>query len=99
MVRRFSLQDCRNGDSLFAKARQFYKGVGENIPDEMALICAVPGSDDLRFIGEGCEDEFRILRHPVMMGRCVPFKLNLSFSLFSVDVLSSEMLHIGCHSV
>ncbi|KAJ5594346.1 uncharacterized protein N7459_000554 [Penicillium hispanicum] len=57
-VRLFPLEGC-DMKTLFKKAREFYNEA--KVDAEMGLWCKVPGQLEQRYIGEGCEDEFKIL--------------------------------------
>jgi hypothetical protein len=59
MTRCFSVGDCENVDVFFQKAREFYRGASK--ASSMALACQIPDVEGIRYIGEGCQDEFRIL--------------------------------------
>ncbi|KAJ5624385.1 hypothetical protein N7510_000694 [Penicillium lagena] len=59
MTRCFSVEDCENVDVFFKKAREFYRSARK--ASSMALACQIPGVAGIRYIGEGCQDEFRIL--------------------------------------
>ncbi|KAJ5772246.1 hypothetical protein N7520_002775 [Penicillium odoratum] len=58
-VRIFSFNEQMDSGQIFKKAREFYQDI--KAPSEMALLCKVPGQQELRYIGEGCDDEFDIL--------------------------------------
>ncbi|KAJ6114914.1 hypothetical protein N7486_000692 [Penicillium sp. IBT 16267x] len=58
-VRIFPFNDQTDSNAIFKKAREFYQDV--KMSQEMALLCKVPGQEELRYIGEGCADEFDIL--------------------------------------
>ncbi|KAJ5639626.1 uncharacterized protein N7484_007488 [Penicillium longicatenatum] len=58
-VRIFSFNDRIDSTDIFKKAREFYQDV--EISRKLALLCKVPGQEELRYIGEGCADEFDIL--------------------------------------
>jgi hypothetical protein len=59
MTRCFSVRDCENVDVFFKKAREFYRSARK--ASSMALACQIPGVEGIRYIGEGCQDEFHIL--------------------------------------
>lgn len=59
MTRCFSVGDCMNVDVFFQKAREFYRSSSK--ATSMALACQIRGVEGIRYIGEGCQDEFRIL--------------------------------------
>ncbi|KGO77370.1 hypothetical protein PITC_040240 [Penicillium italicum] len=46
---------------LFEKAREFYKGMDKRT----GLLCTVSGIKEVRYIGEGCVDEFDILQEDI----------------------------------
>lgn len=58
-VRIFAFNDQTDSRAIFNKAREFYQD--KDFFREMALLCKVPGQEELRYIGEGCDDEFDIL--------------------------------------
>ncbi|KAJ5538173.1 hypothetical protein N7494_007652 [Penicillium frequentans] len=58
-VRIFAFNDQTDSRAVFNKAREFYQD--KDYFREMALLCKVPGQEELRYIGEGCEDEFDLL--------------------------------------
>ncbi|KAJ5910021.1 hypothetical protein N7504_004664 [Penicillium tannophilum] len=58
-VRIFAFNDQTDSRAVFNKAREFYQD--KDFFREMALLCKVPGQEELRYIGEGCEDEFDLL--------------------------------------
>jgi hypothetical protein len=57
-VRVFKTNDAK---VLFEKAQQFYKGMG----NRTGLLCTVSGVEDVRYVGEGCIDEFDILQEDI----------------------------------
>jgi hypothetical protein len=57
-VRIFNTDDAK---IVFQKAREFYKGVDKRT----GLLCTVPGVEGVRYVGEGCVDEFNILQGDV----------------------------------
>ncbi|KAJ5114797.1 hypothetical protein NUU61_000556 [Penicillium alfredii] len=57
-VRYFPSEGCTVA-MFFKRAKEFYKGVDMSAP--FAVLCKVPGLEGIRYLGEGCEDEFRIL--------------------------------------
>ncbi|KAJ6178976.1 hypothetical protein N7519_009437 [Penicillium mononematosum] len=57
-VRVFKTNDAK---VLFAKAQQFYKGMGKRT----GLLCTVSGVEGVRYVGEGCFDEFDILQEDI----------------------------------
>ncbi|KXG46142.1 uncharacterized protein PGRI_049980 [Penicillium griseofulvum] len=57
-VRIFNTDDAK---LVFQKAREFYKG----IDNRTGLLCTVPGVEGVRYVGEGCVDEFNILQEDV----------------------------------
>ncbi|CAL5866037.1 uncharacterized protein PFLUO_LOCUS244 [Penicillium psychrofluorescens] len=59
MARCFSVGNCENVDIFFQKAREFYRSSSNAA--SMALACQIPGVEGIRYVGEGCQDEFRIL--------------------------------------
>ncbi|KAJ5116303.1 hypothetical protein N7456_000651 [Penicillium angulare] len=58
-VRVFPFNDKTDIDTLFKKARQFYQDVSWT--PETALLCRVPGEDEMRYIGAEDEEEFTLL--------------------------------------
>ncbi|CAG8898840.1 unnamed protein product [Penicillium egyptiacum] len=57
-VRVFKTDDA---NVLFGKAQQFYKGMDKRT----GLLCTVSGVDGVRYVGEGCVDEFDILQEDI----------------------------------
>ena len=57
-VRVFKTNDAK---VLFEKAQQFYKGMEKRT----GLLCTVYGVEGVRYVGEGCVDEFDILQEDI----------------------------------
>ena len=57
-VRVFKTNDAK---VLFEKAREFYKGV-DNLT---GLLCTVSDLEGVRYVGDGCVDEFDILQEDI----------------------------------
>ncbi|OQE38439.1 hypothetical protein PENCOP_c008G07571 [Penicillium coprophilum] len=57
-VRIFKTDDAK---IVFQKAREFYKGMDKRT----GLLCTVSGLDGVRYVGEGCVDEFDILQEDI----------------------------------
>ncbi|CAG7966020.1 unnamed protein product [Penicillium nalgiovense] len=57
-VRVFKTNDAK---VLFEKAQQFYKGIEKRT----GLLCTVSGVEGVRYVGEGCVDEFDILQEDI----------------------------------
>ncbi|KAJ5780421.1 hypothetical protein N7457_005581 [Penicillium paradoxum] len=57
-VRVFKTNDAQ---VLFQRAREFYNGTDK----PMRLLCTVPGVEGVRYLGEGCTDEFDILQEDI----------------------------------
>ncbi|KAJ5210835.1 hypothetical protein N7491_010646 [Penicillium cf. griseofulvum] len=57
------LRIFKTGDAkmVFQKAREFYMGMD----NRTGLLCTVPGVEGVRYIGEGCLDEFDILQEDI----------------------------------
>ncbi|KAJ5372673.1 hypothetical protein N7517_004679 [Penicillium concentricum] len=57
-VRIFKTDDAK---IVFQKAREFYKSLDKRT----GLLCTVPGVPGVRYVGEGCADEFDILQEDI----------------------------------
>ncbi|KAK4863888.1 hypothetical protein LT330_010369 [Penicillium expansum] len=57
-VRVFKTDDAK---VLFEKAREFYKGLDKRT----GLLCTVSGLEGVRYVGEGCLDEFDVLQEDI----------------------------------
>lgn len=57
-VRVFKTHDAK---VLFQKAQEFYKGMD----NRTGLLCTVSGIEEVRYVGEGCVDEFDILQEDI----------------------------------
>lgn len=62
-VRVFKTLDAK---VLFEKAWDFYKGVD----NRTGLLCTIAGLDGVRYVGDGCVDEFDILQEDIMKSSC-----------------------------
>jgi hypothetical protein len=57
-VRVFKTHDAK---VLFQKAQEFYKGMD----NRTGLLCTVSGIEEVRYVGDGCVDEFDILQEDI----------------------------------
>ncbi|CAI7578630.1 unnamed protein product [Penicillium glandicola] len=57
-IRIFKTNDAR---VVFQKAREFYKGMDKRT----GLLCSISGVEGVRYVGEGCVDEFDILQEDI----------------------------------
>ncbi|KAJ5520051.1 hypothetical protein N7463_000504 [Penicillium fimorum] len=58
---RYKLMSDVSDQIVFQKAREFYKGLDKRI----GLLCTVSGVQGVRYVGEGCVDEFDILQEDI----------------------------------